>query len=449
MGDTPDLTGRLADYACQSRFADLPEAVRHEAVRVFLNWVGVAIGGSGEPAVAIAAAQAADLGATPRAAIIGQGLRTEPGSAAFVNCISAAVLAYDDAYLPSVAHPGSPAAAALFAVAQDRPVGGEEFLNALALSVEIQCRMANLLALPPSRFHPALYVNGFSGPVGVAVGVGRLIGLGPERMRWAIGIAASQASGFRGTHGTMTAHFRAGHASRAGLQAAVLAEKGFDCTPDALEGAGGMLEVYAEGADPDRALEGLGQRHLMLDNRCKPYPCGIVIHPVIDACLAIRSRMPAGHGPGEVHLTVNPTVLTLTGKRHPETMLAAANSVFHWAAASLLRGTAGLPQMQLECIERPDIAALRDRIVATADARIGKGEAVAETALPSGEVLREHVVHARGSLERPMDDRDLEAKFRGVVEGRMTEAATANLLEACRAIRAASDVGAAIGGLLP
>lgn len=439
------LTALIADYAVSTRADALPEEVRHEAVRALLNWVGVAVGGSREPAVQIAAARVADLGAAPRSSVIGQGLKTDPTSAAFVNCLAAAVLAYDDAYLPSVAHPSGPAVAAVLALAEDRKITGPEAINAIALAIEIQCRLANMLSLPPSGFHASFYVNGFSGPVGVACGVGRLIGLDAQRMGWAIGLAASMVSGFRGTHGTMTAHFRPGHAARVGVEAALLAEKGFDCTPDTLEGAGGMLEVYAPGADPAHLLDGLGSRHRMLENRYKPYPCGIVIHPSIDACLALRERATEG----ALRLRVNPVVLSLTGKRSPRTQLEAANSVFHWAAAAFILGVAGLPQMQMACIEDPAIRALRERIEAVPDDSLGKGEAIAELVLDDGTVLTEHVRHARGSLMRPMDDVDIEQKFRGVVEGILTAEQSTALIAACRSLPDIANVGAALTALLP
>lgn len=445
-----DITAQLARHALSTGLESLPDKVREEAARAFLNWVGVAIGGSGEPAVIKAAAYVESLGSAPRAKVIGRGGQmTDPANAALVNCISSAVLAYDDAYLPSVAHPSGPAAAALFALAQDRGTTGAEFLNALALSIELQCRLANMLSLAPSPFHPSLYVNGFSGPVGVAAGAARMLRLTEEQTIWALGLAASQASGFRGTHGTMTAHFRAGHCSRVGLVAAMMAEAGFDCAPAALEGPGGFFDVYADGADPGHLLDELGQRHVMLDNRYKPYPCGIVIHPTIDACLALRDRLPKGAQIAALRLTVHPVVLSLTGRRTPTSPIEAPNSVYHWAAAALLRGRAGLAEMQMDCITDPHIHALRSRIEATDAPAMGKGEAVAELELDDGTRLREHVTSARGSLKRPMNTADLEVKFRDVVRDHLAPDRMDALIAACRDIGQAGDVGAEIGRLLP
>lgn len=448
---TPEigLTRALAQYASGSRYQALPAEVQHEAARAFVNWIGVAIGGCREEAVRIAASVLAEDCGRPQAAVIGQGLKTGVASAAFVNCIASSVLAYDDAHLSSVAHPSGPAASALFAVAQRQVVRGEDFLSALALAIEIQCRVANMLAQPPSSFSPSFYINGFSGPIGVAAGVGRLLGLDEQQMVWAIGIAASQASGFRATHGTMTAHFRPGHACRVGVEAALLAAKGFDCSEDALEARGGFLDVYARGADPATALAQLGVRHEMLQNRYKPYPCGIVIHPVIDACLDIRERLRPAASLAAVRLQVNPSVLSLTGKRAPRTPLESHVSVYHWAAAALVRGKAGLAETEPSAIENPEIAALRDRIEAHGAPDIGKATANVEVVLADGEVLRAHVLDARGSQARPMTDHDLGVKFTELAQRILPARAAEKLLDTCWRVGASPNVGAEIGALLP
>lgn len=447
--DVP-ITNLLSKYSAASKFEDLPSEVQQETCRAFLNWVGVAIGGSGEPAVQRAAAYVAGLGCAPRANVIGfTGLKTSPANAALVNCISSAVLAYDDAYLPSVAHPSGPAVAAMFAFAQDRKVSGPEFLNAIALSIEVQCRIANMLSLTPSPFHPSLYVNGFSGPIGVAAGAARLLNLSEEQTDWAIGLAASQTSGFRGTQGTMTAHFRAGHCSRVGVEAALMAEKGFDCAPNALEGPGGFFDVYADGADSKHLLDALGTTHIMLENRYKPYPCGIVIHPTIDACLELRDQIPADDPLEAVRLLVNPVVLSLTGRRTPKIPVEAPNSVFHWAACALLRGKATLAEMSMGCLADPEVDALRMSVDALGQNNMTKGEAAVEITLQSGKVLRAHVRAARGSFERPMDNNDLESKFRGVLDGKVACQRIDDLIAASWNLPRSKDVGGEIGGLLP
>jgi 2-methylcitrate dehydratase PrpD len=447
-GPNRPITAELARYAAAARFDTLPDSVTAETARAFMNWMGCVLGGCQEPAVAIAAATVAELGGGPQASIIGRGQRTDIASAAFVNCISSSILAFDDAHLATVTHPSGPAAASLFAVSEKFPASGTDFLAALALGIEIECRLSNVLLLPPSKFNVGFYVTGLSGPIGVAAAVGNLLRLDEMRMRWALGIAASQASGFRTTHGTMTAHFRPGHATRAGVWAAMLAARGFTCSDTALEAEKGFFDVFSSGADLNHAVDGLGHDFELMRNTYKPYPCGIVIHPTIDACLEISEQLDAAARIADVVLRVHPLTLTLTGKRTPADPLEAAVSVFHWTAAALLHGRAGLAEMRQDCIDDPDIAALRGRINAVPDDEIRSDESIVEATLTTGATLRAHVTNARGSVARPMTDAELDAKFMQQALIVLPRKTAETLLLLCRGAASLRDVGREIGGAL-
>lgn len=442
------VTRELAGFAARSRFADLPADVQAQTARAFLNWVGCALGGCREPAVALAAATVAELGGSAQATIVGGAQRTDVASAAFVNCISSSIMAFDDAHLATVIHPSGPAGAALLALAQTRAVRGEDFLHALALGIESQCRLANALVLPPARFNVGFYVTGLVAPVGVALAVGKLLALDAQKMNWAMGLGASQAGGFRATHGTMTAHFRPGHAARSGVWGALLAARGFDSDEHALEADHGFFDVYAAGVDLDVALDGLGHRFELLTNAYKPYPCGIVIHPILDACLDIRRQAGPQARVASVRLQVNPLALKLTGIRHPATTLESHVSLFHWAAAALARGSAGIAEMREDCIADPQVADLRARIEATPDASVGRDQAVAEVSFEDGRTLRSQVLVTRGSAARPMTDDELDAKFRSQARLVLPSDRVEQLLALCRNAAALDDVGKRVFALL-
>lgn len=437
----PAITRELARYAVDARFSALPAHVRAEAARAFLNWVGCALGGCREEAVLMALATADELGGHPQASIIGHRQRTDIASAAFINCISSSIQAFDDAHLATVTHPSGPVGSAVFAFSERHAVLGEDFLNAFALGIEVQCRLSNAIVLPPARFNGGFYVTGLTGPIGAAVAVGSLLKLDEQRMNWAIGLAASQASGFRATHGTMTAHFRPGHAARAGVMAALLAARGFTSDDSALEADMGFADVFSEGADLDKAVAGLGQHFELLSNAYKPYPCGIVIHPTLDACLEIRGYLAADDRPERVTLRVHPLALSMTGIREPRTPLESHVSLYHWAAAALLRGQAGLHETRQDCIDDPAVAHLRATIEAIADPSVGRGQAIAEVVTRSGEVLRSHVQKTRGSIDRPMTDDELDAKFRSQALELLAPQAVEELRLRCRGVAALRDVG--------
>jgi 2-methylcitrate dehydratase PrpD len=441
------ITAELARYATEARFAALPVHIREEAARAFMNWMGCALGGSQEPAVPIAVATVAEFGGGPQASIIGHRQRTDIANAAMINCISSSILAFDDAHLATVTHPSGPVCAALFAVAEKHKVSGEDFLAAVALGIEITCRLSNMLLLPPSKFNVGFYVTGLSGPIGVAAAVGNLLRLNEQQMRWALGIAATQSSGFRENHGTMTAHFRPGHAARAGMWAALLADRGFDCSEQSLEAEKGFSDVFSSGADLNRAVDGLGADFEILRNTYKPYPCGIVIHPTLDACLEICAQLAPDDAIVDATIRVQPLTLTLTGERTPADPLMAAVSVYHMVAACLLRGRAGLAEMRQDCIDDPAVIALRDRVVAIADPSIKRDESIVEATLASGAIKRAHVTVTRGSFERKLTDAELDAKFIDQAVVVLSSDEARRLLKLCRATASLNDIGAEIAAV--
>jgi len=441
------LTRELSRFAAQSRFADLPEHVRDEAARAFMNWIGCVLGGCREPAVELAAATVQELGGAPQASVIGHPLRTDIASAAFVNCISSSVMAFDDAHLATVTHPSGPVGASLFAFSEKNPVAGEDFLNAFAIGIELTCRMSNLLLLPPAKFNIGFYVTGLTAPIGAALAIGNLLRLDEQKMNWAISLATSQSGGFRATHGTMTAHFRPGHAARSAVWAALLAARGFTGDDFSLEAEKGFVDVFTSNADLDVAVAGLGSDYELLRNTYKPYPCGIVIHPTLDACLDIHRQAGPGARADKVTLRVHPLALSLTGVRTPATTLESHVSLYHWAAAALVRGAAGLPEMRQDCIDDPAVAGLRERIEAIADPAVGRDQAIVEVTLADGRKLRSQVHQTRGSIARPMTDDELDAKFRAQAAMVLPTAKVEQLLRLCRDVASLRDVGKEISAV--
>src|SRR5207237_6442423 len=81
-----------------------------------------------------------------------------------------------------------------------------------------------------------------------------------------------------------------GNAARNGLAAALLAEQGFTGPEQAIEGTYGFAQVMSDESDIGALTNGLGERWEISSNAYKPYPCGVVLFPVIDGCLELRAR---------------------------------------------------------------------------------------------------------------------------------------------------------------
>jgi len=258
----------------------------------------------------------------------------------------------------------------------------------------------------------------------------------------ALGIAASQPVGVREQFGTMTKPFHPGAAARAGLLSALLAKHGFTASPRAIEAPRGFVQVVSTKHDWLEATQGLGERFEIAFNTYKPFACGIVIHPSIDACTRLRARGVKAQDVERIELRVHSLVLELTGKKEPQDGLQGKFSVYHGCAVGLLFGRAGEAEYDDALVRRDDVTALRRKVVATVDDSIDEAAADVTVILKDGR--REHVFveHAIGSLEQPMTDADLEGKFRILAGPVIGADRAAKLIAACWNLGAAADVSA-------
>ena len=185
-------------------------------------------------------------------------------------------------------------------------------------------------------------------------------------MVWALGLAAAQPVGLREMFGTMTKSFHPGRAAQNGLTAALLASRDYTSTDVGIEGKSGWANVLSTTQRYGEITENLGKTYEISLNTYKPFACGIVIHPTIDACIQLRNE----HGLTadaieRIDLRVHPLVLELTGKKTPQTGLESKFSVYFAAALAIVRGSAGTRDFSDENARFAPIVALRDRVTAT------------------------------------------------------------------------------------
>ena len=442
-GMSEAITRDLAEYVTSTELGDLPERVAHESVRAFVNFVGCALGGSRHPAFSIARAAARMIDGGPQAGVLGTDGRTDVANAAFLNCFGSAVHTFDDTHLASIVHPTGPVAAAALAVAEHRTIGGAEFLNSLVLGIETTCRVGSALMVHPGRADLNLYMTGLAGVFGAAVAVGKLLRLGRREMVHALGIASSEAAGLREMHGTMCSAFVPAQAARNGLWAALLAAEGLDSSERAFEGPKGFGAVFGRPANLAAITSGLGTRFEIQSNSYKAYPCGIAIHPAIDACLDLARDNCLDHRLIEhCDLRVHPLALGLTGRMTPATGLEAQVSIYHWVAAALVHGAAGLAQASDDCARDPAVVAMRERVAPVADPGCAPDEASAVITLRDKRTFAGRATHCRGSIDRPLTDEELARKFLAQADAVLGTEPASRLLELCRNAAGHEDMGA-------
>jgi 2-methylcitrate dehydratase PrpD len=437
------VTTRLAAYAAAAKYSDLPEAVRREAVRSVFNILGCTLGGARHLGVDIADTALSGFTGAPRATLIGRGCKADPLHAALINCLASSIYSFDDTHEQAVVHPSGPVASAALALVEMHPVSGTALLTAFALGVEVECRLCKALTVPPAKGSMAWSGTGITGGIGAAVAAGSLLGLDMAGMRTAIGIALSQAAGFRAMHGSMCTPLMPAQAAQTGLRAALLARAGFTSSPTALEGRYGFLSVFSEQPDLDALTGGLGERFEILRNTYKPYPCGIVIHPIIDACLELRRLHDLDPARiARVAIAASPGAMALCNNRNPQDEMQAHVSLHHWTAVAFVRGTARIQDMDTEtAVKDPALMAFQDRVEATLDATRAADAAEVTVTLTDGMRHTCRIEHGIGSAARPMTDAELEVKFAGMAVPALGEARTRGLMQQCWDLAGLADAG--------
>lgn len=389
----------------------------------------------------------------PAASILGHkgALRTDPQHAALLNGNASHVHDYDDTHLDTIIHPTGPVASALLAATENHPnpVPGKDFLVALIAGIEVECKLG--LAVWPQHYDVGWHITSTTGSIGAAVAVAKLLALNREKTAHAIGVAATQVVGLREMFGSHTKSFHPGRAAQAGLMAALLAKEGYTSSEGALEAKRGWANVVGVTKGDDAIQRDLAKwtglgggsadglpssgggdgRWEILRNSFKPFPCGIVIHPVIDACAQIHQDMAKEGLKAEdiesVHALVHPLVLELTGKKTPKDGLQGKFSVYHGGACGLIFGKATPSQYEDSVVQDIKVIAVRDRIQADIDQSLGADETKVVVTMKDCRKLDKHVVHAVGSMEVPLDEKRLQEKFLDQCEtvlGADTEAAS-------------------------
>jgi 2-methylcitrate dehydratase PrpD len=386
----PAATRILAEWATKVRIEDVPESAKHDAIRTILNWTGAAIGGSNESAVQVAVSALEPYANGGKVNLFGRRERFDPLRAALLTGISSHVLDFDDGDLTTLIHPASAVASALFPLSQDRAINGVDFLHAFIIGTEVEERIGRIIY--PSHYEMGWHITGTCGVFGAAAACGRILGLNEEQMTWALGLAATQASGLKIMYGTMAKSFHPGHAAEGGLLAALMAEKGFTASSQAIEGKEGY--VYAASTHHDYAglTSGLGKDYMISLNGYKPFPSGIVLHSILDGMIQLHNeKHPAPEHIKSILIKENPLVLQLTGHKTPSTGLEGKFSVYHAAAISLIRGCGGVKEFSDEAVRDPAVLRLRSLVTSDTNPDVRSDEVFISVQMEDGTVLRKHV----------------------------------------------------------
>ena len=414
---TADPAWALAQHVCRVGFSDLPASTVACARRDILDTFGCMLGGSGSPGIGELCGVIGHWGGREESRVLLRGMRLPAPQAALLNASMGHALDFDDTLdTGGSIHPGvSVLGAVLAATDMLNGVSGRDFLLAVALGLDVSCRIAFASTLDRGWHRTAAI-----GVFGATAAVGKLVGLTAEQMLHALGIAYSHAAGNRQCilDGALTKRMQAGQAASAGVFSAVLAKTGFTGAHNIFNGRFGFLELYQpNGHDASLLLRDLGSVYCGDALSYKPYPCGRPLHAAIDAALSARSALgitgaadidaatieadPAGHGDQFGGAAT---------RRRPTQVVEAQFAQPFLVATALVHGKVGIGEV--DGLGNDDVLALSDRITGVAAQARTKGSLSVTVRRTDGRSVTIEAVSPLGSPEKPLSDAQFAAKFR-------------------------------------
>jgi 2-methylcitrate dehydratase PrpD len=417
-------TNKFVKHFTSVKYEDLPTAAVEAAKKEVLDSLATALGGSTKAGVKELVDMVKEWGGIKQSSIIAYGIKCPAPSAAQVNGTMIHALDYDDGHQAALVHVGCVTVSTAFAVAERMgKISGKELITAIALGGDLMARLG--LASRPGKtalssgWHPTTLLGHF----GATVTAGRIMRLDEDRMVNALGLAYHQAGGAGSgvSDGALAKRMGPGFAARAGVTAALMAERGITGERDPLEGKTGLFNIYMGGDYDCKILTAdLGKRYEGVNIGDKPYPCCGLIHACIDAVLALKSRYKIevekideiiAYGGHSVYDLSQPVEV----KRRPRTIIDAQFSVPWVVATAVAKGKVTVDDFTDEAIKRQEILKIAQkvsgRLVPEMD-RHGVGPGGIIINMKSGEEYREEVEYCLGSAERPMSLNDITKKFR-------------------------------------
>ncbi|MFC7395721.1 MmgE/PrpD family protein [Chelatococcus sp. GCM10030263] len=453
-----EITAEAIRFIEGTTYADLSEEALAIGRRCMVDTVGLYLAGSREASVRILIEDALAQGGREDAPLPGNGAGKVPaplaarvwGTAGHAHDWDDTQVSHDPAHVYGLlTHPSvPPLTAALVVASQKGGVSGRDLMLAFQLGFEVECKISEWML--PRHYRRGHHSSGTVGTFGATVAAAKLLGLSGDRLAHALGIAASLAAGIRVNFGTMTKPLHVGRACENGVTAALLAARGFEADPSALDGQWGFFAVMGEGFDGEKARQGFGKPLTIASPgvSIKPYPSGILTHQSMDAMLRLVTdhdlkaeeveKISFFAGKNIIEPIRYPIARNhLQAKFSMPALLAmivlCRRASHHEFEDAFVAGEAMQDlQARTEVINDPDIDArgydkIRSRIeVTTKDGR---------------KLVQWADERYRGGPSNPISDADLDGKFRMCAEGVLDGAPQHELLGLVRGIDRGADVG--------
>lgn len=405
------------EFASESLSASL---LRRTALTL-LDTYAVALGGQSEPA-SLAARRYLDTSGSDRqgtSSVWGLQRNAPPEVAALINGVAAHVLDYDDVSSPLRGHPSVVLWPALAALGEYTDLPTAKMASAYIVGFEVMLKLARGFAI--SQYAAGWHTTASIGIIGATAACAHLLGLSLAQTSHAIGLAVAQTGGIRQNVGTQAKSFQVGHTNAAAVRAVLMAEAGFESSPEALDGAFGYFALYAQDKTGGRELKLLGEGALEFERigvDVKKYPMCYATHRSLDAVTDLMKKHKICCDDIE-SITVQTSSAALVPLVHPwpEKGLEGKFSMQYGIAAMLLDGQVCLSSFTDAAVGRPSVRALMRRIkVRETDSPVTPRWAEVCIRAKNTAAYTQKSEILRGSAAAPLSENDMLLKVKDCLE---------------------------------
>jgi 2-methylcitrate dehydratase len=432
----PTVTELMADFVYRTRYEDLsPEAV-HQVKRFLWDSLGCAYGGLGTKDAGIMRSFVRDQGGPPESSVIGSGEKAPAMQTSLVNSLLMRALDYNDIYWnQDPCHPSDIIPAAL-STGEARGRSGQDLILGIALAYEFEMRFcqAGLPGIRERKWHHAS-LTAFVSPL-VA---GKMIGLNAEQLVHAAGISASHSM----TLGCVTAgkltmmkNTVDPMATQSGVQAALLAEKGYQGPAHVVDGKEGLTQCLGPDWDLGRLTDGLGKSWQILQCGMKAFPTEALTHAPISGVMTLVTEnnvKPEQIDKVEIDtLAKAADILSDPSKYNPTTRETADHSLPYCLAAAIVfrKVTPDIfdEKYLFDTAIRETLPKIKVRAEPTFEAQFPKVQPCNVTiTLKDGKKLTRHLDWPKGDPRSPMCEDELDTKVKSLAGEKLSDAAYRSL----------------------
>lgn len=415
-----DLIFDLCRHIVATEYDHLPAEVITSTKRFILDTLGVAIAGSSAPGCPAVADMVQDWGGKEESTVIVYGGKVPSLNAALANSMMSRALDFCDTHDDCLLHANTSVLWPALAIAEMRGgIGGKDLVAAVALGVDLMCRIALAVKDNPAGWS----ITTTAGAFGSTASAGKLLGLSQKQMVDAFGIVYSQAAGNVQCiiDGALSVRMQQAFAAKAGVLSALLAQRGITGAKNVLEGKFGFFSLYEGGRWQRKWLtEGLGEHYEGTNLSIKPYPCCRGNHGAIDATLSlVQTHGLRAEDIEEVIAYLPQGPCNTVGKPfqlRESPQVDVQFSIYYTLATAIVRGDVGVGDFAEEKIRDPYIHQVANKIRCLPHEGVEDPRALlpvtVEIKTKDGRKYTKRVDYAKGHPKNPMTDEECIAKFR-------------------------------------